>query len=265
MVRTVKQADAESTRGVHRLTGKKSKKRERIDVLLLERGLAESLEKAQALVMARQVRVGDRVVDKAGTLLLADTEISLALRSPYVGRGGAKLAHALEHFGIEVTGLVALDVGASTGGFTDCLLQSGASRVYSLDVGKRQLHYKLRKEPRVVVMEGVNAHHPFEFPEAANVATVDVSFISLAKVLPNVVTHLVQPGRLVCLVKPQFEARREQVQRGGVVKDPLVHGSVLAEMVLWAIGHGLRLRGITTSPLLGDRGNREFFVLLEKE
>ena len=247
------------------MSGKPSRKKVRVDQLLLERGLAESREKAQALVMAGQVRVGGQVVDKPGALLPGEIDIAVEQGPPYVGRGGVKLAQALDHFGVDVAGMVALDVGASTGGFTDCLLQRGAERVYALDVGRGQLHHRLRTDPRVVVMERVNAHYPFELPQPVHLATVDVSFISLTKVLPNVVPHVVAAGRVVCLVKPQFEAGREQVQRGGVVKDPTVHGVVLAEMVLWSIGQGLRVRGITPSPLLGDRGNREFFFLLEKE
>ena len=242
-----------------------SRKKARVDRLLLERGLAESREKAAALVMAGQVRSGGQVVDKPGTLLPLEVELAVDAGSPYVGRGGVKLAHALEHFGVQVAGQTALDVGASTGGFTDCLLQRGAAKVYALDVGRGQLHNRLRRDPRVVVMERVNAHHPFELPEPADLATVDVSFISLTKVLPNVVVHLLPGGRVMCLVKPQFEAGREQVQRGGVVKDPMVHGAVLADMALWSIAQRLRLRGITPSPLVGDRGNREFFMLLQKE
>ena len=165
---------------------------------------------------------------------------------------------------MDVRGLRALDVGASTGGFTDCLLKRGAVHVYALDVGRGQLHQRLRRDDRVTVMERVNAHAPFELTGSVDLATIDVSFISLTKVIPNVLRHLEGGQRLLCLVKPQFEAGRGQVGRGGVVRDPMVHGQVLAEFVVWAVRSGLRLRGITASPIEGDKGNREFFTLLEQ-
>jgi 23S rRNA (cytidine1920-2'-O)/16S rRNA (cytidine1409-2'-O)-methyltransferase len=235
----------------------------RIDRLLVERGLAASPERARALLMAGQVTVGGGRIDKAGTLVDATAEVRLAPPPPYVGRGGIKLAHALQEFGLDVAGAVALDVGASTGGFTDCLLQRGAQRVYALDVGYGQLHQRLRDDPSVVVLERVNARNSFRLPEPVDLATVDVSFISLTRVLPRVIEH-VRPGDpIVALVKPQFEAARSEVGRGGVVRDPEVHAAVLARLIAWVVGHGLRLRGLTPSPLLGDAGNREFFLLLE--
>ena len=234
----------------------------RIDRLLVERGLAPTREKAQALLMAGQVLVEDRPVTKAGALVPEGATIRLKSRLPYVGRGGIKLAHALNTFRIPIEGLVALDVGASTGGFTDCLLQRGAQRVYALDVGYGQIDVKLRKDPRVVVMERTNARHPFPLPEQVGLATVDVAFISLTLVLPSVVQHLDQEGQIVALVKPQFEARRGEVGAGGVIRDPRIHARVLGRVLLWAIARGFRLRGLAPSPLLGDAGNREFFLHL---
>lgn len=237
-------------------------KKMRLDVLLVEREMVESRAKAQALIMAGEVSSAGRVVTKPGTVMSADTPISIRERPPFVGRGGIKLAHALKEFGVDPEGLTALDVGASTGGFTDCLLQGGARRVYALDVGRGQLDYGLRRDDRVVVMERVNAHFAFELPEKVGVATVDVSFISLTQVLPNVLAHLEPWGRVVALVKPQFEARRREVGKGGVVRDPMIHARVLGRVVRWATESGLRLRGITPSPILGAAGNREFFVHL---
>ena len=235
----------------------------RIDLLLVERGLANSLQQAQALLMAGDVTLEGRRVEKAGTLVDIAAEIHIAPAPPFVGRGGLKLAHALQEFHLDVSGSTALDVGASTGGFTDCLLQRGAQRVYALDVGYGQLDQRLRNDPRVVVMERVNARHPFELPEMVDLATVDVSFISLTKLLPSVMEH-VRPSRpIVALVKPQFEALRREVGKGGVVRDPAIHAAVLARLIAWVVDHGLRLRGLTPSPLLGSAGNREFFLLLE--
>ncbi|MBI3743348.1 MAG: TlyA family RNA methyltransferase [Chloroflexi bacterium] len=237
----------------------------RLDQAVLARGLAETREQARGLVLAGRVRVDGHVVDKAGSPVRANAGIEVERGPQYVSRGGVKLAHALDQFGISVRDVVALDVGASTGGFTDCLLQRGAKRVYAVDAGRGQLHDRLRRDPRVVSMERVNAHHAFELPEKATVATVDVSFISLTKVLPNMLPHLARPAWIVCLVKPQFEAGRQQVGKGGVVRDPLVHGQVLATVTLWAIEQGLRIRGITPSPVVGDAGNREFLLALWAE
>ena len=239
--------------------------RHRIDHLLVERGLAVSQQKARALLMAGQVTADGRRIDKAGALVDTTAEIRLAAAPPYVGRGGVKLAHALQKLlpDIDIADAVVLDVGASTGGFTDCLLQHGARRVYALDVGYGQFHQRLRDDPRVVVMERVNARNPFQLPEPADLATVDVSFISLTKVLPRVMEHLRPGGPILALVKPQFEAARSEVGTGGVVRDPQVHAAVLARLIAWVVARGLRLRGLTPSPLLGDAGNREFFLLLE--
>lgn len=239
--------------------------RRRVDLLLVERGLAESRQQAQALVMAGLVASDGQAVSKPGVLVAVDAPLEVKERLPYVSRGGLKLAHALDSWGLNVEGAVALDVGASTGGFTDCLLQRGARRVYAVDVGHGQLHYRLRGDARVVCMEGVNARHPFELPERVDVATVDVSFISLKLVLPPTTIHLRPGGHIVALVKPQFEARREEVGKGGVVRDPQVHAAVLARFCVWAIEQGFRLRGLTPSPVTGDAGNREFLVLLQRQ
>lgn len=239
--------------------------KQRADVVLVERGLAESREKARALLLAGQVRLGDRVIDKPGMLLPQDAELRVLARTPYVSRGGVKLAHALDVFRVDVADAVALDVGASTGGFTDCLLQRGARKVYALDVGRGQIDYRLRTDRRVSVIEGVNARYPLALPERVDVATVDVSFISLTLVLPNVLGAVKPGGLVVALVKPQFEAGRGQVQRGGLVKDPAIHAEVLGRIILWIVEHGARLRGLTTSPILGGDGNREFFVLVENK
>ena len=237
--------------------------RRRIDLLLVEKGFAKSMEQARALILAGEVLVNETVVDKAGSLVSEDASIRLLEKPPFVSRGGIKLAHALDQFRLDVTSLVALDVGASTGGFTDCLLQRGASRVYAVDVGYGQLDYRLRTDPRVVVMERVNARYSFSLPEKADLATIDLSFISLEKVVPNV-ARLVKPGgKIICLVKPQFEAGRDQVGKGGLVKDPLVHARVLGRFISWAIAKGFRVGGLTPSLILGASGNREFFILLK--
>ncbi|MCE2404645.1 MAG: TlyA family RNA methyltransferase [Dehalococcoidia bacterium] len=259
----------------------KRRTRIRADLLVVQRGLAETRERAQALIIGGAVLVPGGKVLKPGSLLSPDTVLETKGGLPYVGRGGVKLAHALDAFSVAVDGKTALDVGASTGGFTDCLLQRGARRVFALDVGHGQMDYRLRRDPRVVVMEKVNARYSFSLPAEGSLtnegslldegstgdvkvdlATVDVAFISLTKVLPQVALH-VKPGcPLIALVKPQFEAERGEVGRGGVVKDPKVHARVLGRMVLWAVEEGFRLGGIVPSPILGDAGNREFFVLM---
>ena len=245
--------------GVSRRVGKK-----RADLLLVANGLAESRERATSLIMEGLVFTPSGRIDKPGATLLENTPLEVRGRLPYVGRGGLKLAHALDAFGLLVQELVALDVGASTGGFTDCLLQRGAQRVYALDVGHGQLDYRLRQDSRVVVMEKCNARYPFELAEPVDLVTVDVSFISLALVLPSALDHLNDGRYLVVLVKPQFEARKEEVGRGGVIKDPQVHARVLGRTISWVVGQGLRLRDLCASPILGDAGNQEFFLLLQK-
>jgi 23S rRNA (cytidine1920-2'-O)/16S rRNA (cytidine1409-2'-O)-methyltransferase len=194
-------------------------------------------------------------------LVAPDADIRVLAGPQYVGRGGEKLAHALEVFALDVAGLTVVDVGASTGGFTDCLLQKGAARVYAVDVGRGQLDWRLRRDPRVVVMEGVNARNLTSLPEKCDLATIDVSFISLEKVVPAVLAVLREGARIVALVKPQFQARREEVGKGGVVRDPQVHAAVLGRFIAWCAGRGLRLLGLTTSPLLVGRQTRSSFVL----
>jgi 23S rRNA (cytidine1920-2'-O)/16S rRNA (cytidine1409-2'-O)-methyltransferase len=236
--------------------------RQRIDTVLVSRGLAESREKARVMVMEGTVIADKRTVIKPSALVREDVDLELVAGSAYVGRGGLKLEGALKEFELDVSGRAVLDVGASTGGFTDCLLKHGVGKVYAVDVGYGQLDYRLRNDPRVVVMERVNARYPFRLPEMVDLATLDLSFISLQKVVPNVSGMVRGGGRLLALVKPQFEAGRREVGRGGVVKDPLVHASVLGRFLCWAVDRGFGLEGLVASPLRGADGNREFFVLL---
>lgn len=237
--------------------------KQRLDVLLLERGLAESRERAKALVMAGSVRVEAQRVLRPATLVDEGASLEVAERQRYVGRGGDKVEHALRAFGLDVQGLVAADIGASTGGFTDCLLQRGASRVYAIDVGHGQLHYRLRQDARVIVMERVNVRHLEGLAEPVAIATVDVSFISLRLVLPVVRRLLGENGNIVALFKPQFEAQKGEVPRGGVVREPLQHASLIGRFVGWCADSGFRIRGFTSSPILGATGNREFFFWLK--
>jgi len=234
----------------------------RLDTLLVERGLAESREKARAVVLAGQVLVGDRAVAKPGMLIPEATEVRLLARAPYVSRGGEKLAHALRLFGVDGQDLVAVDVGASSGGFTDCLLQHGARCVYAVDVGYGQLDYRLRQDERVVPMERVNVRYLRSLPQKVDLATVDVSFIGLEKVLPAIARLLKPGGKIIALFKPQFQARRREVGRGGVVRDPLLQARLIGRFLAWAVEQRFRILGLTPSPLLGPAGNREFFFLL---
>jgi 23S rRNA (cytidine1920-2'-O)/16S rRNA (cytidine1409-2'-O)-methyltransferase len=233
----------------------------RIDSLLVERGLVESRAKAQALVMAGEVEVEGKAIVKPGTLVAEGAEVAILQPPPFVSRGGVKLDYALDRFQLDVSSKVAADIGASTGGFTDCLLKRGAGRVYAVDVGYGQLDYRLRRDKRVVVMERVNARYPFTLSEKVDLATIDISFISVEKVIPSVVQLLKDDGYLVVLLKPQFEARRSEVGRGGIVKEPLVHARVLGRFIAWMVNHGLRLGGLVASPILGAEGNMEFLLL----
>jgi 23S rRNA (cytidine1920-2'-O)/16S rRNA (cytidine1409-2'-O)-methyltransferase len=240
----------------------------RLDQLLVDRGLAETRSRAQALVLAGRVRVGvgdsARSDRKPGDLIPATSQVAVAEPEPYVSRGGHKLAAALDAFGIDPAGRVCLDVGASTGGFTDLLLQRGAARVYALDVGRGQLAEALRGDPRVVSMERTNARTltAATLPEPVDLATIDVSFISLAKVLGPVASTLAPGGAIVALVKPQFEAGKGRTDRG-VVRDPVIHREVLERVVAEATADvGLGARAVTASPILGPQGNREFLVHL---
>ncbi len=242
--------------------------KERLDVALVRRGLAPSRERARALIMAGQVYVNDRLVDKPGMLIALDAQCRLA-QAPdelkYASRGGLKLEKALDTFHLDPSGRVALDVGASTGGFTDCLLQRGAKRVYAVDVGYGQLAWNLRNDPRVVVMEHTNIRYLTSLPEPVECATIDVSFISLRLVLPAVVPLLAPRAWVVALVKPQFEAGKTDADRGaGIISDPAVHERVLRELQGWISQHTpLSVRGLTDSPILGREGNREFLLYLE--
>lgn len=239
--------------------------KKRLDLLVVEQGLAKSREQARALILAGAVRVDSRIVDKPGQAFPSSVTITVERRLPFVSRAGLKLAHALRTFGVDVTGLVAVDVGASTGGFTDCLLQAGARKVYAVDVGYGQLDWRLRQDPRVVVMERTNIRYLEELPERPDIATVDVSFISLRLVLPAVARLLKPGGRIIALVKPQFEAGRKQVGKGGVVRDPAVHRQVLESLATWLREHGLALEGLTASPIKGPAGNVEFLALIGTE
>ena len=242
----------------------------RLDTLLVERGLVATRERARALILAGDVRVNGQVATKAGTAVADDAEVTLtAPDHPYVGRGGLKLAHALDAFAIDLTGRIGLDIGASTGGFTDVMLQRGAVRVVALDVGHGQLDWKIRSDPRVLTMERVNARslNPADLPEGLrrfDIVTIDVSFISLRHILP-VIPPLLTPGAdVVALVKPQFEARREEVGKGGIIRDEAVHRRVVEEVTAAADTLGLARLGLIDSPITGMEGNREFLLHLRR-
>jgi 23S rRNA (cytidine1920-2'-O)/16S rRNA (cytidine1409-2'-O)-methyltransferase len=234
--------------------------KERLDVLLVELGLADSRQRAQRLIMAGQVAVEDRLIDKPGTRVPATAAVRVKAGLPYVSRGGHKLAAALEAFDLDVGGLVVADVGASTGGFTDCQLQRGAARVYAIDVGYGQLAWKLQTDPRVVILDRTNARHLESLPELVDLVTIDVSFISLKLIIPPAVNWLQEGGQLVALIKPQFEAGRKLVGKGGVVRDPDVHRAVLADLAYWAQTQDLGLEGLIRSPITGPAGNVEFLA-----
>ncbi len=237
-------------------------KKVRLDLLLVERGLVASREAGRRLIMAGEVLVNGEPALKPGMAVAPDAEVALKARPRFVSRGGEKLAAALARFAITPHGWVCADVGASTGGFTDCLLQAGAARVYAIDVGQGQLAWSLRQDERVVVMENVNARYLEALPEPIDLACVDVSFISLRLILPAVRRWLTAEGQVVALVKPQFEAGRGQVGRGGVVRDPEVHYRVLREIIACGQGLGLMPRGLMPSPLRGPAGNAEFLLWL---
>lgn len=232
--------------------------KERLDRLVVERGLARSRSLAQRLIYAGEVRVDGVMVDKPGTSVPSDAEITLKTKPQFVGRGGEKLAAALARWPIDVTGAIAADVGASTGGFTDCLLQNGAVKVYAIDVGYGQLAWTLRQDPRVVVMERVNARYLAELPEPMDFIVSDVSFISLRLIYATAVHWLKPGGEVVSLIKPQFEAGPEHVGKGGVVRDPDVHAAVMESVTAMMAELGLGLLGLMASPLIGPAGNIEF-------
>jgi len=260
----------------------------RLDVLLVTRGLAESRDWAQRLIRAGEVRVNDQVIDQPAKAFADDVAIVVEQPPKYVSRGGFKLEAALDAFKVNPTGLVCADVGSSTGGFTDCLLQRGAAKVYALDVGNNQLHWKLRNDPRVVVMEKVNVRYLDALPEPVDLAVMDVSFISLELVLPKVFgfCSLLPPepvegrggdnspspqpsasrgeGEVVILIKPQFEAGKEKVGKGGIVRDPAVHAEVIERITAFCANQGWPVQGIIESPILGTDGNKEFLALLRR-
>jgi 23S rRNA (cytidine1920-2'-O)/16S rRNA (cytidine1409-2'-O)-methyltransferase len=235
----------------------------RIDQRLVELGLAHSRARAQALILSGNVFVGDRRIDKAGQSIDADAVPTVKGRDhPWVSRGGVKLAHGLDHFGWDVAGAVAIDVGSSTGGFTDVLLTRGATRVYAVDSGTNQLAWKLRQDDRVVVLEQTSARilTPVQIPEPVDLIVCDASFIGLAKVLERPMTFAKPAVRLMALIKPQFEAGRDAVGKGGVVRDPAVHAAVCTEVQAWVEGQGWTVEGIVTSPIKGPEGNVEFLI-----
>ncbi|MCS6826155.1 MAG: TlyA family RNA methyltransferase [Caldilinea sp.] len=245
----------------------KGAKKERLDRLMVLRGLAESREQAQRLILAGEVEVDGRLQDKPGRAVPLDAEITVRRPLPYVSRGGFKLAAALEAFTVPVAGCVAVDVGASTGGFTDCLLQRGAERVYAIDVGYGQLAWKLRTDPRVIVMDRTNVRHLEALPDSAlaDLAVIDASFISLTLVLPAVLRLLTPNAQIIALVKPQFEAGVDDVGKGGVVRNAEVHRRVLRQIGAAAQNLGLHPAGLIASPVLGPAGNVEFLLWLKRE
>jgi 23S rRNA (cytidine1920-2'-O)/16S rRNA (cytidine1409-2'-O)-methyltransferase len=234
----------------------------RLDHLLVQLGLAESRSQAQALVLAGQVRVNGEVAPKPGARVAVGAQVTVHQPLPYVSRGGLKLAAALDAFQISVMGAICADVGASTGGFTDCLLQHGATRVYAIDVGYGQLAWKLRQDERVVVMERTNARYLELLPEPVQIVTVDASFISLRLLFPAVLGWLTPDADVIPLVKPQFEAERGCVGKGGVVRDPAVHRQVIERVAGYALAHGLAVRGVVRSPISGPAGNWEYLMHL---
>jgi 23S rRNA (cytidine1920-2'-O)/16S rRNA (cytidine1409-2'-O)-methyltransferase len=245
--------------------------RMRLDALLVHKGLVESREKARALILAGQVELAGGGAPKAGTMVDVETAVRvIGPDHPWVSRGGVKLAHALELFGVDVAGRLALDIGASTGGFTDVLLERGAPRVIALDVGHGQLHWKLRQDPRVTVIEGANARRltRADLPDigaGVGIVVVDVSFISLSLIFPVLPPLLAPGGCVIALVKPQFEAGRKDVGRKGVVSNPDVHARVIAAVTAFGAEVGLVRRGLTESPITGAQGNKEFLMLLEAQ
>ncbi len=243
----------------------------RLDQALVERGLCESRERAKRAILAGQVRIKDRVASKPGDLIEADVELHLDAGEKFVSRGGHKLERALDYFQIDVTGMVAIDFGASTGGFTDCLLQHGATKVFAVDVGRGQLAWKLRKDPRVVVMEKTNARHltTAQFPQpfkSVDLGVIDCSFISLRKILPAAMPLVKAGGKIIALIKPQFEAGKAEADKGrGVITDPLIHERVLRELQDFVSAQaGISWRNVVESPLLGPAGNKEFLALIER-
>jgi len=243
-------------------------KKDRLDKLLIEKGMVRSRERAQALIMEGKVTVDGRRIDKPGTKV--EVEASLQLRGddlPYVSRGGIKLEAALRSFGVDPRGMMVMDVGASTGGFTDCVLQKGARKVYAVDVGYGQLAWRLQKDPRVVSLERRNIRYlkREEIPEEVDLILIDTSFISIEKFLPHLLRFLRSEGQLIGLIKPQFEVGKGEVGKRGVVRNPILHQNVIERISQFSRGQGLTVLGVIESPLLGTQGNKEFFIHLKKE
>ena len=241
-------------------------KKGRLDVVLVEQGHFASREQAQRAVMAGEVRLGDQVLQKSSVLVAQDAQLSVASPPKYVGRGGLKLEGALDHFRIDPNGAIALDIGASTGGFTDCLLQRGATKVYAIDVGHGQLAWKIRTDPRVVAREHLNARQltRADIPEPIDICVIDVSFISLTLVLPNAFELLSPTGVILALIKPQFELAREDVGRGGIVSDSALHERAQRKVVEFVGAAGHQVIGVAASPITGTDGNQEFFLCARK-
>ncbi len=240
--------------------------KKRLDLVIAQLRPDLSRSFIQSIIMQGKVRVDKAVITKAGMLVPVDAPIELIIEQPkFVSRAGFKLEHALDHFGIDVQDLVALDAGLSTGGFADCLLQRGAAKVYGVDVGYGQAHEKIRANDRVVVMERTNLRHLESLPELVDIATLDLSFISVLKVIEKVHSLLKPAGTLIVLIKPQFEAGREQVERGGIVRNPHVHQEVIRHVTQGIIDHGFLLQGVTESPVLGTDGNKEFLAYFVKK
>jgi len=237
-----------------------TRKRVRLDKLLVERGLVASRSIGQVLIMAGEVRVGGETAVKPSVLVPADADVEIVEPMPYVSRGGQKLAAAIDEFAITISGKTCADVGACTGGFTDVLLQNGARLVYAIDVGYGQLDWKLRQDKRVVIMERTNARYLESLPEQIDVLTIDVSFISLKLILESALNWLAAGANIISLIKPQFEAGREQVGKGGVVRDARIHAQVLEDILAWSQAIGLSIKGLIPSPVVGAKGNKEFLV-----
>jgi 23S rRNA (cytidine1920-2'-O)/16S rRNA (cytidine1409-2'-O)-methyltransferase len=240
--------------------------KKRLDLVVLEKGLVNSRQRAQALIMAGKVLVNNLIVDKSGTLVSLKDDIVLQEEDhPYVSRGGLKLEKALHTLGIDINGFVCLDVGASTGGFTDCLLQHGVGRVYAVDVGYGQLSWKLRQNPRVVVIERMNIRYmqPETIPQLVDLVTIDVSFISLKKVVPEILKFMKKNAGILALIKPQFEVGKRNIGKGGVVRDPDLHEKVIENLSEFFIKKHLFCEWVIPSPILGPKGNREFFISLK--
>ena len=241
-----------------------SKTKKRIDFLIHELNFANSRSHAQALIMAGKVYVNDQKVTNPGSLFNPDiSTIRVSPSKKFVSRGGEKLQHALDTFHIHTMRTIALDIGASTGGFTDCLLQNGSSKIYSVDVGKNQLDYKMRINPKVVAMEGINARNPFHIEDEVDLITIDVSFISVRLLLKNISNHLKRNGSIIWLLKPQFEAKKEEVGKKGLIKNHQTHSLIIGRLTNWLINNQFTIKNFTESPIKGQTGNKEFLVHLK--